>query len=87
MSVWKESPAWDILCLDSGGEAEVRFGCSKREPIVGLGRSCLMPVSLLSLMMRRQRVCVTRTGGLSAGVRSLGVVTVRLGMRTAVFYL
>ena len=31
-----------ILCLDSGGEAEVRSGCSRKEPIAGLHWSCLM---------------------------------------------
>lgn len=84
VSLWEESPAWVIPGLDS----EVRSGCSRKELIVGLCRPCLMLLPSLSLrMMKRERVCATRTGGISAGVRSLGVVTVRLEVRTAVFYL
>lgn len=37
--------------------------------------------------MRRKRACATRTGGVSAGVKSLTTVMVGLGVRTAVFYL
>lgn len=67
ISVWDESPAWVTLYLDSGGEAELRSGCSWKEPIVGLCWSCLVLLPSLSLWMkRRERVCATSTGGISA---------------------
>lgn len=67
VSVWDKSLAWVILYLDSGGEAELRSGCSWKEPIVGLCWSCLVLLSSLSLWMKmRERVCATKTGGISA---------------------
>lgn len=58
VSVWDEFLAWVILCFDSGREAEVRSGCSRKEPIVGLRWSCLMLLPSLSLWMkRRESLC------------------------------